>query len=65
MCVCPRTTQVESELTSICNDILSILNDHLIPASSSSESKVFYLKMKGDYYRYLVRASLTLPAIFC
>jgi 14-3-3 protein epsilon len=45
--------KVEAELTSICNDILSILNDHLIPASSSSESKVFYLKMKGDYYRYL------------
>jgi len=45
--------QVEDELTSICEDILGILDSNLIPASSSGESKVFYLKMKGDYYRYL------------
>lgn len=45
--------KVESELTNICKDILAILDEHLIPASSTSESKVFYLKMKGDYFRYL------------
>ncbi|XP_041025528.1 14-3-3-like protein GF14 lambda [Juglans microcarpa x Juglans regia] len=26
---------------------------HQIPPTSASESKVFYLKMKGDYHRYL------------
>lgn len=46
-------TQVENELKDICNDILSILDDHLVPASTTGESKVFYLKMKGDYFRYL------------
>jgi 14-3-3 protein epsilon len=46
-------TKVEVELRTICNDILSILDDHLIPGSTSGESKVFYLKMKGDYFRYL------------
>jgi len=45
--------KVESELTSICEEILSTLDDHLVPSSSTGESKVFYLKMKGDYYRYL------------
>lgn len=45
--------KVEDELSSICNDILQILNDHLIPAATSGESKVFYYKMKGDYHRYL------------
>jgi len=45
--------KVERELTNICNDILSLLDEHLIPSSSSGESKVFYYKMKGDYYRYL------------
>jgi len=45
--------KVEHELTSICNDILSVLDEHLIPSSSTGESKVFYYKMKGDYHRYL------------
>jgi 14-3-3 protein epsilon len=46
-------SKVEQELTRICNDILSVLKDHLIPTASSAESKVFYYKMKADYYRYL------------
>ncbi|XP_039141008.1 14-3-3-like protein GF14 iota [Dioscorea cayenensis subsp. rotundata] len=45
--------KVEEELTKICNDILTIIDEHLIPSSSSPESSVFYYKMKGDYYRYL------------
>ncbi|TSN39322.1 14-3-3 protein epsilon [Bagarius yarrelli] len=44
---------VETELKSICNDILDVLDKHLIPAANSGESKVFYYKMKGDYHRYL------------
>jgi len=49
--------KVEKELTEICNDILSVLDKNLIPASSSSESKVFYFKMKGDYHRYLAEST--------
>lgn len=45
--------QVEKELKDICNDILSLLDKHLIPHASTGESKVFYYKMKGDYFRYL------------
>lgn len=45
--------KVEKELGDICNDILSVLDGHLIPASTTGESKVFYYKMKGDYHRYL------------
>jgi len=45
--------KVEKELSDICNDILSVLDEHLIPASTTGESKVFYFKMKGDYHRYL------------
>ncbi|CAI9116291.1 OLC1v1017401C1 [Oldenlandia corymbosa var. corymbosa] len=44
--------RVEDELTRICNDILTVIDEHLLP-SSSGESTVFYYKMKGDYYRYL------------
>ncbi|KAL3633999.1 14-3-3 protein 7 [Castilleja foliolosa] len=45
--------RVEDELAKICMDILSVIDDHLIPSSSTGESSVFYYKMKGDYFRYL------------
>ncbi|KAH7279058.1 hypothetical protein KP509_37G003300 [Ceratopteris richardii] len=45
--------KVEGELSNICQNILSLLDSHLIPSAASHESKVFYLKMKGDYHRYL------------
>jgi 14-3-3 protein epsilon len=49
--------KVEGELTSICNDILKVLDDHLIPHAEKNESKVFYYKMKGDYFRYLAEST--------
>merc|ERR1711972_433246 len=30
-----------------------LLDDNLIPKATSGESKVFYQKMKADYYRYI------------
>ncbi|KAG7346637.1 14-3-3-like protein [Nitzschia inconspicua] len=45
--------KIESELVDICNDILGIIDESLIPNSTSEEAKVFYHKMKGDYNRYL------------
>ena len=45
--------KVEQELRDICNDVLKLLDDFLIAKASNAESKVFYLKMKGDYFRYL------------
>lgn len=45
--------KLESELGAICEDILAILGNSLIPAAQAGESKVFYYKMKGDYHRYL------------
>lgn len=46
-------SKVEGELTQVCAGILKLLESNLVPSASSSESKVFYLKMKGDYHRYL------------
>ncbi|RDX66554.1 14-3-3-like protein C [Mucuna pruriens] len=45
--------KVESELSDICSDIMSVIDEHLIPSSSAGEPSVFFYKMKGDYYRYL------------
>ncbi|KAF7226254.1 14-3-3 protein zeta [Nothobranchius furzeri] len=48
---------IEKELQEICNDVLGLLDKYLIPKASPAESKVFYLKMKGDYYRYLAEVA--------
>ena len=45
--------KIENELLEVCNDILSTIQDSLVPNSTSDEAKVFYWKMKGDYHRYL------------
>ena len=34
-----------------------LLDNFLIPKASTAESQVFYLKMKGDYYRYLAEVA--------
>eukprot|EP01126_Amoeba_proteus_P046585 TRINITY_DN5271_c0_g1_i10.p1 TRINITY_DN5271_c0_g1~~TRINITY_DN5271_c0_g1_i10.p1 ORF type:complete len:238 (-),score=45.64 TRINITY_DN5271_c0_g1_i10:68-781(-) len=47
------SSQVETELEQICKDVLDVLDNHLIKYAESDESKVFYNKMKGDYFRYL------------
>lgn len=49
--------KIELELDQICHDIISIIDENLLPPSSTSESRVFYLKMKGDYWRYLAEFS--------
>ena len=46
-------TLLETELSDLCNQMLSLIDNYLVKKASSEESKVFYLKMKGDYYRYL------------
>jgi len=48
--------QVSGELDTICKEVLSLLENVLIKNTKDSkevESRVFYLKMTGDYYRYL------------
>jgi len=49
--------KVETELREICYEVLNLLDKFLIPKASNAESKVFYLKMKGDYYRYLAEVA--------
>lgn len=46
---------VEDELVSTCQEVLNILKD-LIPTATDVEASVFYLKMAGDYYRYLAES---------
>jgi 14-3-3 protein epsilon len=45
--------KIEKELHDICEGILKLLDESLIPKDQGGEAKVFYQKMKGDYCRYL------------
>lgn len=45
--------KIEEELEGICQEILDTLKDVLVENAAEGESKVFYRKMQGDYYRYL------------
>ena len=42
--------KIEGELRVICADVFAILDAHL---ATSSESKVWYHKTRGDYWRYI------------
>lgn len=53
--------QVEKELQSCSTQVLTLLTDILVKncgddEKDSAEAKVFYLKMSGDYHRYLAEA---------
>jgi len=45
--------KVEAELQKICDTILHLLDGNLINQAANDEAKVFYQKMKADYYRYI------------
>jgi len=54
--------EIEKELQDRCGEVLDLIDKYLLPSVTSTESdgiesKVFYLKMKGDYYRYLVEVA--------
>lgn len=48
---------VENELKTTCNEVLSLLEANLLKScDDEGEAKVFYLKMIGDYFRYLAES---------
>jgi len=53
--------EIERELQQRCMEVLELIDKHLLIDTADTkvpeEAKVFYLKMKGDYYRYLVEVT--------
>lgn len=43
---------IENELFNICDEVLGIIDITLNHVEHNVEQKIFFLKMKGDYYRY-------------
>lgn len=41
-----------NELRETCNDVLSVLNDLLLPNAEDTQARVFYFKFMGDLHRY-------------
>lgn len=41
------------EMREICLDLISLIDESLLPASNEPEQRVYFEKMKGDYYRYI------------
>lgn len=57
------TKMIKEELENKCQDVLRVLDEFLVKDSEDIDKddtlpQVFYLKMKGDYFRYLVEVSL-------
>ena len=45
--------RVEEELTKMCQGVLDTIDHFLLKRAEDDEARVFYLKMKGDYNRYV------------
>ncbi|XP_078600674.1 14-3-3 protein zeta-like [Branchiostoma floridae x Branchiostoma japonicum] len=49
--------RVETEIKELCGDVLTLVDKLLGSETLEDEAQVFYYKMNGDYYRYLVEVS--------
>lgn len=57
--------KIEGELHTVCEEVLKLLDTYLVDkavdqadaGAEQAESAVFFLKMKGDYYRYLAEVA--------
>jgi len=49
--------RIEDELYTQCLNIVVLVRDKCMKVAADSESKAFFLKMVGDYYRYVAESS--------
>jgi len=49
--------EIEKELRTLSQTILSLLKDLLIPGSTTADAKVLFYKTLGDYHRYIAEIS--------
>jgi len=49
--------KIETELFTQCLSIVTLVKDKCMKLAANSESKAFFLKMAGDYYRYVAESA--------
>merc|ERR1712039_872413 len=46
------TRKLQGELQALCTDVIQLVKS-LVPGAADLEAQVYYMKMEGDYNRYL------------
>lgn len=46
-------SRLDAEITELCSNVTGLLSRVLLPAARDAATQTFYLKMAGDYYRYM------------
>jgi 14-3-3 protein epsilon len=49
--------KIEGELQKDCQNIINMINNDAMKSLSDAEGKAFFLKMVGDYYRYMAESA--------
>lgn len=49
--------RIEEELYKNCDEIIAIIKADVLPKSQDDEAKAFFLKMIGDYCRYIAESA--------
>lgn len=49
--------KIEMELKALYQELIDKIENILLPKSTEAESKGYYLKTEGDYYRYIAEIS--------
>jgi 14-3-3 protein epsilon len=44
---------IVAELDQYCHELIGLVDSALLPASTDPEARVYYLKLKADYWRYI------------
>lgn len=50
-------TKIERELLEICDEVVKIIEQRLLPKMHNVENMLTLMKAKGDYYRYICEFS--------
>ncbi|CAJ0931467.1 unnamed protein product, partial [Mesorhabditis belari] len=48
---------IEKEIMAVSEEVIELLNKFILPKTTEPEHKVFYLKMKADYHRYIAEVA--------